>query len=112
MIAMLVYVGQFKPSIDPASHVLDLVNECFLLTQASLMPIFTEFVTDPHVRFKVGWVSAALLSLQVLISFVIILKETVKLIILRIRRCKVRCLMKINAANAAKTKPISLIVLE
>ena len=44
MIAILIYVGQFKPSIDPATHVLDLVNESFLLILANLMPIFTEFV--------------------------------------------------------------------
>ena len=101
MIAILIYVGHFKPSIDPATHVLDLVNECFLLMQTNLMPVFTSFVSDPHVRFKVGWVSAALLILQVLISCAVIIKQTIKLVILRIRRCRVRRQIKLNATTSA-----------
>lgn len=60
MVFMLIFVGNFKPSLD--SHAFDVLNECFLLTQANMLAIYTEFVPEPDTRYEMGWVSAGLLS--------------------------------------------------
>ena len=60
LICMNMYVGYYRPSVD--KHAFDLLNECFLMIQAVLIPVFTEFVADKRMRSNVGWVSAGFLS--------------------------------------------------
>ena len=76
MIFIMIYVGQFRPSLD--NHVMELINEIFLLAQADLMPVYTEFVGDAKTRHDVGWVSAGLFASQAGISFIAILALTTK----------------------------------
>ena len=76
MIFIMIYVGQFRPSLD--NHVMDLINEIVLLAQADLMPVYTEFVGDAKTRHDVGWVSAGLFAAQAGISFIAILALTSK----------------------------------
>ena len=78
MVAILIYIGHFKPSIDSRSHLMELTNELFLLVQASFMPIFTEFVSDPRMRFDVGWVSVGLICFHVLLSVLLVMHSTFK----------------------------------
>lgn len=87
MIFVLIYVGHFNPAHSPTGRFLDVVQEFLLLTQASLMPIYTEFVPHPDVRYQVGWISAGLLLTQVALSLIVILADTTYQIKLRIRRC-------------------------
>ena len=57
---VVIYVGYFRPSID--SHAINLLNECFIMIHAVLLPVYTEFVADKRMRSKVGLVSAGFLS--------------------------------------------------
>lgn len=84
MVFMLIYVGQAKASW---TFKLEMTHEFLLLTQAVLMPIFTDFVPDPHARLQVGWVSAGFFSAQVTLSLLVVLRLTFKSIKLNIKRC-------------------------
>lgn len=55
------------------------------------MPVYTEFVPDPHARHTMGWVSATIFALQVLISFLVVIGGSLKQLKLILKRCCVRC---------------------
>lgn len=88
MVLMVIYLGHYKPSLD--SHGIDLANEIFLLLQADLLAVFTEFVPDAETRLKVGWASVGLLALQILLSMSLLLAKTVKQLFLFLKRCRAR----------------------
>ena len=84
MVFILIYVGQAKASWTNA---LDMIHEFLLLTQAVLMPVFTDFVSNPHTRHQVGWVSAGFFTVQVTLSILVVLGITLKNIKLQLKRC-------------------------
>ena len=55
MVFVLIYVGQVRASW---SYRYEITHEIFLLIQAVLLPIYTDFVPDPQTRNTMGFVSA------------------------------------------------------
>lgn len=54
-VLILIYAGYVRASW---SIKYDLLHEFLFVTQGVLLPVFTDFVPDPHTRHQVGWVSA------------------------------------------------------
>ena len=103
MIFVIIYVGYFGPSLSPGGRKLEIVQEFLLLTQATLLPVYTDFVPDPLTRYQIGFVSAGLLILQVAISLIVVLADTCYNIKLRCRKCsnkrRHKKQMKLNAKS-------------
>ena len=72
------------------------------MIQACLMLVYTEYEPDPHIKHKVGWASAIFFTLQVLISFSIVVGGTLKTIKLTCKRCCSRCERRQQLKEAKK----------
>lgn len=51
MVMVLIYVGYARPSLSPSERKLEIVHEFLILTQATLFPVYTDFVPDPLTRY-------------------------------------------------------------
>ena len=47
-----------------------MIDSILLIMNGLLMPVFTDFVPDPELRYTVGWVQVALIAFVVLYCLV------------------------------------------
>jgi hypothetical protein len=52
-------------------------NELTILLIAIMLPAFTTFVTDPHIKYQIGWVVLGIIGINTIVNFVIVIKLTI-----------------------------------
>ena len=87
-----VYLGYIRPYIISSQQKLEVVQNIFLLSHCLIMPIYTDFVPDVHMRFKVGYLSIGLIGGQLILCFSVILKASFNSLKLTFRKYYNRCL--------------------
>ena len=58
----VMYVGYFVPFSPRKLQRDEQINGVLLLLNSLLMPLFTDFVPDPEVRYKLGWAQVGLIA--------------------------------------------------
>ena len=57
LVFSVIYVGHVRSKWD---HKSELAQEFFLLLSSTILPVYTDYVTDPRARFTMGWVSSGI----------------------------------------------------
>ena len=84
MFLVLIYLGHARASW---TFRYDMTHELFLLVQASLLPVYNDYVWDPMARSTMGYVSSALFVTQLAIILFSLFWGTIKDIITFGKRC-------------------------
>ena len=72
----LCYMLYERPlSVSRGVFAVNMFTEYIHVLFFSMMFLFTNYVTDPNVRFQLGWVAASLLMLNAIINFGLVIKE-------------------------------------
>ena len=69
---MLMYTGYVKPFQKPLHNRLEISNETLILFNSYFMIIFSNFVPDVEVRYKMGWYNLAVIFGIVIVNLGII----------------------------------------
>ena len=80
------YALSVKPYEDPALNILEVVNELFYNLILLLCFTFTEFFHDAGTKNETGYAFIALLLTMLAINIGVQIKDTVKLVILKLKR--------------------------
>lgn len=80
------YALSVKPYEDPALNVLEVINELFYNLILLLCFTFTEFFHDTSTKKEIGFAFIALLLALLAINIGIQMRDTFKLIILKLKR--------------------------
>ena len=84
MILVLIYLGHTRASW---TFRYDMMHEFFILVQASLLPVYNDYVWDPVQRYTIGYVSSALFVAQLGIILFFLFWGTIKGLIAFSKRC-------------------------
>ena len=80
------YLLGYKPYEKSLQNNNEIFNElCILLTNYHLFA-FTDFVEDPELQFLLGWSVIGILFFNIFINFGIMMKESLKMLILKIKK--------------------------
>ena len=64
LLIYLVYIGYLAPLSPLPLQRDEMINGVFLLLSSMMMPLYTDFVLDPEVRYTLGWSQVGLISAQ------------------------------------------------
>lgn len=64
----LIYSGIYQPKSNQVDHSIDLMNQYLNVVLASVITVFTNFVSDVHSQDLVGWVVIALMVSYIFIN--------------------------------------------
>ena len=68
----LTYLITFKPFESNVTNTLEIVNEVFIMVSVYHLIGFSDFVTDPYLKYYIGWSINLLVVLQILINTFVI----------------------------------------
>ena len=94
LLLFLIYLFHQLPYSAREKHLDETVNNLFLLCNCFLMPLFTEYVADPEMRYSLGWLQVALFSAQMCYIFGKVIKSLCLTFYSRIRKLYVRYVKK------------------
>jgi hypothetical protein len=72
------YLVNFKPLKSKEAHGIELFTEFCFLTFGYTVMCFTFFVPDAETRFQIGWGSVCIISLNLVVNMVLILRGLLK----------------------------------
>ena len=78
-------LGLVKPFVEPSKNRMEMLNEVLIMFTMYCMIIFTDFVPDVQVKFKVGYFECALITVHFAVYTFFILRDF-------IRDTRVKCL--------------------
>ena len=64
LLIYLVYIGYLAPLSPLPLQRDEMINGVFLLLSSMMMPLYTDFVLDPEVRYTLGWSQVGLILAQ------------------------------------------------
>ena len=71
-IGIIIFKGWFRPFQDRWDNTMEIVNETLVLANCYFMVLYSEFVPDVYVRYKLGWINIALIGIMILINVIMI----------------------------------------
>ena len=119
MISQMIFLLHFRPYESASLHTNQLANQLFTWSLLVLAMGYTELLPLAQSRKEVGWVHIAMLVIFIAVSMISILLQTIKRLILVVKRKWARrhlsimykrcCLRKKNVRPVPATEPLSVI---
>lgn len=101
-IIMLCYYFVVKPWNDSYQYKLEVFNELFLLFGFTYFThLFSDFINESWIRFKVGWFFVGILGIYITINIVIVFYVIVKEVIDKVKLRKFNTKQKVVLAQKA-----------
>lgn len=89
-LAVLMMVGLAEPLQTPFENKSEVYNNFTILVLSYCLLCFTEFVPVPDMRYNMGYLMILLTVQNIVVSLVFIASDPVRMIKLRIRRCRIQ----------------------
>ena len=103
-IAIIIFKGWFRPFQDRWDNTMEIVNETLVLANCYFMVLYSEFVPDVHVRYKLGWINIALIGIMILINVVMIGGKNVYAAYRKYKIARMKRTHRLRIAEAAARK--------
>ena len=84
------FVGTLKPFEEPRGHVMEILNEVFIVLVQYHMFLFTQMVSEAETRAMMGQSCVGFTCAVILLNMSVMMVTSIKAIILRVRRCCLR----------------------
>lgn len=95
IIAQIIVIGYIKPFAGGVmANALEMFNECVLLLIMYTIICFTDFVPTIEIRFRIGYLSCALIMIHLLVNLTILATVSVKKMFLSTKRFIMLCQYK------------------
>ena len=86
---MLIYQGWFRPYSLPEYNNREIGNEILIQLNSYFLFIYVDFMPDPEVRFRMGWVN-------IFFIFIMVLYNSLSILIDQCMACRRKCRMRSN----------------
>ena len=68
--SLLSYMILMRPFQNKVDYFFEVLNEATILYVSYFLIVFTEYITDPEVRYNIGWLQISIISLNIVFNWV------------------------------------------
>ena len=87
-VAFIIYFNLARPFFIRNTHKLELINECLNMLVIYTFFLFTDFVSDPLMRYSIGWANIGVIFVMIFFNMSIIIAKM-------LRNCCLKCRAKV-----------------
>ena len=87
---MIVFIAEVKPFELPFLNIMEVINECFIIMAAYHLFLYTEFVPDPILQYKLGWSIIVVTVINIILNMGVMIGVSIRRIRLSWRILKLK----------------------